>query len=393
MALKNGIISGNVSAIDVRNCLDAPFTSVGALCGGNASVAKKINMWAKYKPVRYNFAGEQNRPSEWWKAQSRNCGINVPGSSSRFEDMLTKKYTYEPPRGGSSEPFRLRDFKDYYHFAKPQYTVEFPEKIYNREICHIRIRETGVNNLSLLLGDLFSYMVDDLYFICRMIASDHTYAPIYATTQAAFNKTGLGNQTISFYFNSQFTNWFKTGTTDIIVGLCNFKMSWDDATGEFPLGALFWPLPFRDESEIHRVVENTDASTKLSYDVVVPGGWNGGGIKYTSIAFTQIKGSFSVVNQNSATRPFNTSNQYLRYSLVMRYLDTGEEKKDTNLVFYSISPNVNDSLAPGATKSYTFHIYTGNSGITRPFTFEFTILQLYDGIWRTVGRQEGTYNE
>ena len=76
MALKNGIISGNVSAIDVRNCLDAPFTSVGALCGGNASVAKKINMWAKYKPVRYNFAGEQNRPSEWWKAQSRNV-INV----------------------------------------------------------------------------------------------------------------------------------------------------------------------------------------------------------------------------------------------------------------------------------------------------------------------------
>lgn len=327
MALKNGIISGNVSAIDVRNCLDAPFTSVGALCGGNASVAKKINMWAKYKPVRYNFAGEQNRPSEWWKAQSRNCGINVPGSSSRFEDMLTKKYTYEPPRGGSSEPFRLRDFKDYYHFAKPQYTVEFPEKIYNREICHIRIRETGVNNLSLLLGDLFSYMVDDLYFICRMIASDHTYAPIYATTQAAFNKTGLGNQTISFYFNTQFTNWFKTGTTDIIVGLCNFKMNWDDATGEFPLGALFWPLPFRDESEIHRVVENTDASTKLSYNVVVPGGWNGGGIKYTSISFTQIKGSFSVVNQNSESRPFNTSNQYLRYSLVMRYLDTGEEKR------------------------------------------------------------------
>lgn len=42
MALKNGIISGNVSAIDVRNCLDAPFTSVGALCGGNASVAKKL---------------------------------------------------------------------------------------------------------------------------------------------------------------------------------------------------------------------------------------------------------------------------------------------------------------------------------------------------------------
>lgn len=92
-------------------------------------------------------------------------------------------------------------------------------------------KETGVDNLSLLLGDLFSYMVDDLYFICRMIASDHTYAPIYATTQAAFNKTGLGNQTISFYFNTQFTNWFKTGTTDIIVGLCNFKMSWDDATG------------------------------------------------------------------------------------------------------------------------------------------------------------------
>lgn len=377
--------------LHVRNILGYPSTDLGTLCGGVAACAARINMWAKYKPVRNNFTTD--RPSNWWQGSARNCGIHVPTATSRFEDMLSMKYTYEPPRGGSNEPFRLGDFRNYYHNAKPQYSVEFPDKIYNREINHIRIRETGLNDLSLKLSDIFAYETSELYLIARMIQSKHTYASIYATTQEPFTSTGLGNQTISFYFDKSYSNWFTSGSCDVIIGICNFRLDWDDSAGEFPLGALFFPMPFRNQDEIHRVIECTDASTKLPYRIEVVGGWNGGGIKYTSITFTQIKGSFTIVNNGDESRPFNTQNNYLRYKLVITFLDSGEIKTLDNQVFYAIDPNTNENLAPKQQKSYTFHIYTDNSGITRPYTFEFTILQLYDGVWRTVGKQEGVYND
>jgi len=99
------------------------------------------------------------------------------------------------------------------------------------------------------------------------------------------------------------------------------------------------------------------------------------------------------VNNGDESRPFNTQNNYLRYKLVITFLDSGEIKTLDNQVFYAIDPNTNENLAPKQQKSYTFHIYTDNSGITRPYTFEFTILQLYDGVWRTVGKQEGVYDD
>ena len=50
--------NSDISIMDVRNALGYPSTDLGTLCSCN-----KINMWAKYKPVPYNFT--TNRPSEW----------------------------------------------------------------------------------------------------------------------------------------------------------------------------------------------------------------------------------------------------------------------------------------------------------------------------------------
>lgn len=110
----------------VRNILSYPSTDVGTLCGGVAACAEKINKWAKYKPVRYNFS--DNRPSNWWKANDGKCGLSFPvytspgaiGNAGSFLYQLVNqldKWDYAPPRGGSVEPFRLGDFRGYYHDA------------------------------------------------------------------------------------------------------------------------------------------------------------------------------------------------------------------------------------------------------------------------------------
>lgn len=108
--------NSNVSIMMVRNALGYPSTDLGTLCSCN-----KINMWAKYKPVRYNFT--TGRPSNWWKGQDGNCGISYPsfnnyaGVRNIWDDNLNG-WVYLKPTGGSSSPYRLGDFIGYSHEAR-----------------------------------------------------------------------------------------------------------------------------------------------------------------------------------------------------------------------------------------------------------------------------------
>lgn len=358
--------------------------------------SSKINMWAKYKPVRYNFTND--RPSEWWRAQSGNCGINVPTVSSDFDEVIGKQYAYEPPRGSAyNEPFRLGDFAGYAPDAKPQYTIEFPEMIYNNEANYIRIRETGVSDTALLLSDILSFRAEELYFIAQIVvdSTNHRGSTVYVTTQEPFTAGDLGNQVMTLPFDETCTNWFLNGTTTITMALCNFRLDGADAGDGIPLGAMFYTLPYNDLSEIRQTLKNTGASTMLDYGVQILGGNDSDGIQFTMIAWTQLRGTFTVVNLNEdkLSRPFNTGNNYLRFTLVINFTDSsgGQDVIDRQ-VFHSIEPEGNFGLTYNQTRTFTFQALTGYSGIHIPFDFEFYIYQFYDGAWRTVGQKRGTYD-
>ena len=106
----------DISILDVRNALGYPSTDLGTLCS-----CDKINMWAKYKPVPHNFT--DNRPTEWWRGQTRECGVKVDyqqiGSESLLQQVRQKIIDgyqfFAPmrPSGGTNEPFRLGDFAGY----------------------------------------------------------------------------------------------------------------------------------------------------------------------------------------------------------------------------------------------------------------------------------------
>ena len=96
---------------------------VGYACGNSH---EKINIWAKGKPVAYascaTLTDEQRR--------STNQGL-TPTSALVIEGTMWKvskePWTYNPPKGGASEPFRLTDFDGYNHNAVPPLRTEATE--------------------------------------------------------------------------------------------------------------------------------------------------------------------------------------------------------------------------------------------------------------------------
>lgn len=122
-------INDRVSVMAVRNVLGYPSTDVGTLCS-----CPNINKWAKYKPVNMNFT--TNRPSDWWKAADRQCGLSVPsafgvGAIIELARGGSNLWAYVPPHGGSLSPYRLGDFRGYNHDAiNPVRVTAFPSVAY-----------------------------------------------------------------------------------------------------------------------------------------------------------------------------------------------------------------------------------------------------------------------
>ena len=95
-----------------------------------------INMWARFKPVRYPSVGlitDSQRASV-------NHGISIPTpvtyGSVRAQEVMDAAanygdWAYLKPTGGASQPFRLADFANtisqgYYHAAQPPIQLNYP---------------------------------------------------------------------------------------------------------------------------------------------------------------------------------------------------------------------------------------------------------------------------
>ena len=110
--------TSNISTTVVANILGINTHNVRELC-----TSDNINKWAKYKPVGYNSVAP-DRSGTWYRGTDGNCGINVGNISAgdSVSDLIQNykngAYTYIPPKGGASEPYRLADFGGYDHNAK-----------------------------------------------------------------------------------------------------------------------------------------------------------------------------------------------------------------------------------------------------------------------------------
>lgn len=132
MAVYNIIPVSPVHEIDVRDTLNANGSSVNdtwaSLCGNPNN-----NGNSKHKPVRLNvnFCQDHdpngaNYVKDWWKSTDGLCGFNLNAAKASGWSTLVSLYdggqngwVYQPPQGGTAQPYRITDFAGYYPAARP----------------------------------------------------------------------------------------------------------------------------------------------------------------------------------------------------------------------------------------------------------------------------------
>lgn len=131
MVYNNNVIKAPVSINDVKQVLNANSYDLGTLC-----IESSINKWAKFKPIPYaliSILPDATRASQnygifnipTWSNINKmaNFVFGIAATSTNAPDVGIQPvyWTYRPPTGGASEPFRLTDWSDaagnygYYH--------------------------------------------------------------------------------------------------------------------------------------------------------------------------------------------------------------------------------------------------------------------------------------
>ena len=120
MGLENGILTQPISVYDIANCIGVASTDVGTLC----TAKSKINIWAKYKPVRYNKIGSltenERKACAYGLLDTREYDLSSDTAiTTAFNNALNRIYSweYESPTGGNASLYRMLDFDGYNHNA------------------------------------------------------------------------------------------------------------------------------------------------------------------------------------------------------------------------------------------------------------------------------------
>lgn len=91
---------------------------------------KKINKWARNKPIKHPNLGILTDAQR----MEKNFGLVAPQSFvDSPSDLKCSEWTYAPPTGGSSEPLRMRDFNGYNHKAAVPIRLRNYELTYDKK--------------------------------------------------------------------------------------------------------------------------------------------------------------------------------------------------------------------------------------------------------------------
>jgi hypothetical protein len=186
MALANGKITAPVSIDDLKNLFGEGSGDLATLC-----TSPKINVWAKYKPTVF----PSPFPDDWYKAKDGNFGLNitVDNAKSNWKDLVAEyskanngySNLYNKPTGGASSPYRLGDFRGYFHKAAPEVRDYLGMNVFIRESDNNQIL-TEYNAIS-ADGDQVSYFdfaaFKDKYF--GYIITDKSKSTLQLITTAS----------------------------------------------------------------------------------------------------------------------------------------------------------------------------------------------------------------
>lgn len=225
------ITTTNVTTTAVRNKLGASTNNVGALC-----THPNINMWSKRKPVR---DGRISIPyNEVGKGSDNKWGLNIPSYVNGSYPLTT----YNSPRGTSGqfpEPYRLGDFRGYYHGSQtPPVTIgSKPDKM---ETTNLGVN--GVIYLQSMIapGSPLVGLSDLGLRVCAMFYISGTNT-LVGWASAPDDVNGRGASYIAYQLSS------TTMTLDIKFSLVKDYHPW--TTTAIPTSLSMWEIPRRLSGE------------------------------------------------------------------------------------------------------------------------------------------------
>lgn len=270
MANSNGKITAPVGISDIRSVLGVSSADLGTLCQSS-----KINLWAKYKPVRlyqvvdttdqYDYTNLKWKSSAtWWKGLSGEfAGITPPSAVSTISQLIAlynggnNGWVYNRPTG-SIHPFRLTDFAEYNHRATPaMQDFHMPsEVVYNgRFSASALMSMPDANGDYISLGDFTNLNVGDLYWGVWIVKADGTPT----NTRATADLSGTAGVTINLEGSGNVLN----NNTDYKAYpfLCNKVLHINDTSN--PSGMLLYPCPNLNPVSFRTIDRNQTANISI----------------------------------------------------------------------------------------------------------------------------------
>lgn len=246
MAHSNGIITAPVSFGDVNATIGTAHTDLGSLCVDN-----NINIWAKYKPVRYpnlntidqyDFTqGKWKSTATWWKGVGTDFGGLTPKEVASLSllkaayDGNMNGWVYNKPQGGANQPYRLTDFAQYDHNA-PAAIQNFymaPTVVQGgRFFADALLSMPNPNGLYISIGDFESMSYGQLYFGVAFFYGDTMVCRLTATEVATAGVEGDFNGAQTLVVGRNYT---------VYPFFCNKQLYLTD-TGE-TAGTKWWSCP------------------------------------------------------------------------------------------------------------------------------------------------------
>lgn len=351
----------------IRQTLAASTYNLGELC-----VHPNINMFAKYKPVILPQYFHSGNP-DWWKSVNRNCGIKTLNVET-LKNNVSNGFFYERPSGNDSSPYRMCDFHSYDQFAKPQYTVGFPQNIYGASDNLILLYEQ-YSPTALTFADIFGDKVGDMYFVVELYSAN---VPEYLYATSTDTIGSGGNRIVNMNLKNLYETALKSGTSIITVGVCNFKLDGTKRKFELPQGYELYILPYTSSNPVQKSIANTTAPA-IKYEISVIG-WD------LNVTRDVVSGSFTIKNTSGKeTYNFRTGSENLAFNLRMYDPVSGEEIWRDVQPLPSITPSGSFFLDPGDTKTFTIYFDTLMPSGGKPFEYWFIISQKYREKWYSVG--------
>ena len=295
--------------------------------------SKNINLFAWRKPFAYAANKVEMDDYQAWRGRAYGFQlapqIERPTSGQELAEM-----SYNPPSGGTSEPFRLGDFRGYDHHAKSPITLNITTEYddISPTVCRLTFNQLDGQ---LTLSEIFNTQGLYLTFIyvnanrIRVISADKPIKDLDRTEQTLEIPSSSGDTDIQ-------TDLYVCMTLKQFVE-CQDINEWRSLGGCFPLNFPNYHnyhSSFVVQAPKFEAIKFTSATMRYVHHN------QGGAIWLNNPVVT-----FAKENVNQASVTFNADEYYLEYELSGHQFIGIDNKRQNQLI-------VNDLEGTYTTKSY-----------------------------------------